>query len=123
MPVRAHLLVVGQGFAAAFELAGDGFLFVDEQHHDVDRRLPEMDAERGAVEIPAQRVHLVDEKLEALDLHLGARKAVEDDAIAVFRLEEFAQQQSDNLAIADHVAGVLQGPRLRGVEQGADHDR
>jgi hypothetical protein len=50
----------------------------------VDRRLAEVDAERLPVELAAQGVHLVHQELEALDLDLGAGKAVQDDAVAVF---------------------------------------
>ena len=38
----------------------------------------------------------------------------------VFLAEELAEEQADHLAVADHVAGFLQAPRLGGVEQGAD---
>ena len=117
-----HFLVVGERFAAALQLAGDRFLLIDEQHHDVDRRMPEMDAERRVVELAPQRVHLIDEQLQALDLNVGAREAVEDHAVVILRAQQLAQQQADDFAIADHVAGVLQRLRFRRIEQRADDD-
>ena len=118
-----HFLVVRVRFAAALQLARDRFLLVDEQHHDVDGRLPEMDAERRVEELAPQRVHLVDEQLQALDLHVGAREAVDDHAVVILRAQQLAQQQPDDFAVADHVAGVLERSRLGRVEQRADDDR
>ena len=65
----------------------------------------------------------IDEQLQALDLHGGAREAVDDHAVVIFRAQQLAQQQADGLAVADHVAGVLQRSRLRRVEQRAHDDR
>ena len=67
--------------------------------------------------------HGVVEQLQALHLHLRAREAVDDDAVVVLRLEEFLEQQADHLAVADHLAGVLDRHRLRAGEQAADDDR
>ena len=85
--------------------------------------MPEMDAERRVEELAPQRVHLIDQQLQALDLHGGAREAVDDHAVVIFRAQQLAQQQADHFAVADHVAGVLERPRLGRVEQRADDDR
>jgi len=82
-----------------------------------------MDAERCIVKFTTQGLDVLDEELEAFDLHLGAREAVEDDAVAELRFEQAAEQESDDLAIADHAAGVLDAFGLGRVEQGADDDR
>ena len=78
-----HFLVVTQRFAAALELPRDGFLLVDEENHDVNGGMPEMNAERRAEEFTPQRVHLVDQEFQTLDLHVGAREAVDDDAVVI----------------------------------------
>jgi hypothetical protein len=118
-----HLRVVRLNLAAAIQLAGDRGLLVDEQHHDVNRRLAEMDAEGRAVEFAAQLLHVRDEHLETLDLDLGARKAVEDHPVAVFGPQQLAEQQADHLAVAHHVAGILEAFGLGRVEQRTHHDR
>ena len=41
----AHFFVVGERLAAALELPADRFLLVHEKHHDVNGRLPKMDAQ------------------------------------------------------------------------------
>ena len=61
-----HFFVVRQRFASAFELPRDGFLFVDEEHHDVDGGMPKMNAQRRAEEFAPQCVHFVDEKFESI---------------------------------------------------------
>jgi len=59
------------------------------------------------MELPAQGLHVRDELFEALDLHLGPREAVENHAIAVFRVEQAPKQETDDLAVTDHATGVL----------------
>src|SRR5688500_4563200 len=76
-----HFFIVPSRLAPALELACNRLLLIDEQHHDVNRRLPEMDAERSVVKLAAQRVHFVHEKFQTLDLHLRPREAIEDHAI------------------------------------------
>ena len=98
---------------AAFELALHRSVLVDKQHHDVNRGLAEMDAERRRRKLAPQRLHAVDEQFQAFDLHLRARKAVEDAAVAIFRLQEAAEENAHDLTIADHVTGVLDAPGLR----------
>lgn len=117
-----NFFVVFFDFEAAFELAFDRGFFLNEKHHDVDGGLAEVDPEGGAVEFAAEDLHLGDEEFEALDLDLGAGEAVEDDAIAEVGFKEFAEDESDDLAVADHVAGVFDAAGLGGIEQGADDD-
>ena len=105
-----RLLVVRADLAAALELAFDRGPFIDEEHHDVNRRLTEMEAERRGGEFAPRGLHAIDEQLQALHLHLGPREAVQDAAIAVFRLEETAEKDADHLAIAHHEAGILVAP-------------
>ena len=118
----ADLVVVDLGFAAAFELAIDGGLFVHKEHHDVHGGLAEMDAEGGADEFATEALHAIDEEFQALDLDLGPGKAVEDTAVAVFGFEELAEEDADDFAVADHHAGVFDFAGFGGVEQGADND-
>src|SRR5687768_12923872 len=73
-----HFFIVPPRLPPALELACDRLLLIDEQHHNVNRRLPEMNAERSVVKLAPQRVHLVDEEFQTLDLHLRPREAVED---------------------------------------------
>ena len=79
--------------------------------------------ERRVEELAPERVHLIDQQLQALDLHGRAREAVDDHAVVILRAQQLAQQQADHLAVADHVARVLQRSRLRRVEQRAHDDR
>ncbi len=123
MPVRAHLFVMFAGGHAALELAGDGFLFVDEQHHDMNRRLPEIYTQRGLIKLAPQRMHFIDQQLQALDLYLRAWETVKDRAVAIFAAEQLAQEQAHDLAVTHHIAMILEPPRLGRVEQGTDHDR
>lgn len=118
----ADLVVVDLGFAAAFELTLDGGLFVHEEHHHVHGGLAEMDAEGGADEFATEALHAIDEEFQALDLDLGAGEAVEDTAVAVFGFEELAEEDADDLAVADHHAGVFDFAGFGRVEQGADDD-
>ena len=111
-----------QRLAAALELALDALRLVDEEHHDVERRLPEAVRLRGVGKLPAQRNHLVVEHLEALDLHGGAGESVEHRAVAELRLQQLAEQQAEDLLVADHAAAGLDFFRLRGIEQLADDD-
>ena len=85
--------------------------------------LPEMDAERRVEELAPERVHLIDQQLQALDLNGRAREAVDDHAVVILGAQQLAQQQADHLAVADHVARVLQRSGLRRVEQRAHDDR
>ncbi len=117
-----HVLVVRADLEAALELALDRGLLVHEEHHDVHRGVTKMDAQRRVVKLAAQRVQAVDQQLEALDLHLRAGEAVEDDAVAVGGLDELEEEQAHDLAVAHHVARVLDALGLGRVEQGADHD-
>ena len=66
---------------------------------------------------------LVDEQLQALDLDRRPRKAVEHDAVAVDLVEQLAQQDAQDLLVADHAALRLDLLHLRRREQLADHDR
>ena len=116
----ADFLVVLGGLPAALELAGDRLLLIHEKHHDVDGRLAKMDAERSAEEFPPQGLHLVHEQLQTLDLHMGPGEAVENDAIAIRGLHQFAKEQSDHLAVAHHAPGVLQPLGVGRVQQRAD---
>ena len=85
--------------------------------------MPEMDAERRVHELAPQGVHLIDEQLQALDLHGGAREAVDDHAVVVFRLQQLPEQQPDGLTVTDQMPRVFQRSRLGRVEQRAHHDR
>ena len=88
----------------------------------MNRGLAEVDAERRMDKFVTKLVEAVDEELEALDLDLRAGEAVENDAVAVFGPEQFAQENADDFAIADHAAGVFDAFRLGGIEQRADDD-
>ena len=99
-----HLLVVRDHLAAALHLAGDAFRFVHEEHHDVENRLLEMHGVRRVGELAAQRVHFLVQHLEALDLHLRAREAIEDRPVLQLGLEQLAQQDGHHLAVAHHAA-------------------
>ena len=127
LPPFAHaragdLLVVGDDLPSALELARHAFRLVDEEHHDVEDGLLEVDHLRGAGELPPQRDHLVEEQLEALDLHLGAREAVEQRAVLLLGLKQLAQEDADHLPVPDHAAARLDGARLRGVKELGNHD-
>src|ERR1700674_296607 len=127
LPTFAHaragdLLVVGDDLPSALELARHAFRLVDEQHHDVEGGLLEVDHLRGAGELPPQPDHLVEEQLEALDLYLGAREAIEQRAVLLLRLRQLAQQDSDYLPIPDHAASCLDGARLRCVKELGNHN-
>ena len=115
--------VVGDGFTAALELAGDAFRLIDEEHHDVERRLPETMSLRSVGELTAQQDHLIVEHLEALHLHVGARETIEHRAVAKFRLQHLAQQQTQHFLVAHHAAAGLDFAGLRRVQQLADDDR
>src|SRR6266850_2350257 len=115
--------VMDARFAASLQLARHRFLFVHEKNHDVDRRMPEMDTERSVIELAPQRVHLVHEPFQALDLHMRSGKAVENHAMVIFLSQQAPQHQAHDLTVPDHVAHVLQGLRLRRVQQRADDDR
>ncbi len=127
LPPFAHaragdLLVVGDDLPSAHELARHAFRLVDEQHHDVEDGLLEVDHLRGSGELPPQRDHLVEEQLEALYLHLRAREAVEQRAVLLLRLKQLAQQDADHLPVPDHAAACLDGARLRCVKELRNHD-
>jgi len=127
LPPFAHaragdLLVVGDDLPSALELARHAFRLVDEQHHDVEDGLLEVDHLRGAGELPPQRDHLVEEQLEALYLHLRAREAVEQRAVLLLRLKQLAQQDADHLPVPDHAAACLDGARLRCVKELGNHN-
>ena len=113
---------MGADGEATFELALDGGFFVHEEHHDVNGGVAEMDAQGRVVKLAAQGVHAIHEELETLDLHLGAGEAIEDDAVAVNGIDEAAEEQAHDLAVADHVAGVFDGAGLGRIEQSADDD-
>ena len=85
--LSADFLIVGRHLFASLELAFDAGAFVDEKHHDVDRRLAKMNAQGRMVEFPAQQLHAVDQQLKALDLHLGAGKPVQDGPVPVLFVE------------------------------------
>ena len=106
------------GLPAAVELARDADFFIDEEQHS---------AEEGAREVViaeflAQFGHLVVEQLEALDLHLGAREAIDDHAALVDWVEQLVQEQVGDLFVANQAAGVLDLLGAGTVEQVADHD-
>ena len=65
----------------------------------------------------------IDQQLQALDLDGGAGKAVDNHAVVICGAQQLAQQQADGLAVADHVARVLERSRLGRVEQRAHDDR
>src|SRR5271165_2841810 len=118
LPPFAHaragdLLVVGDDLPSPLELARHALRLVDEQHHDVEDGLLEVDHLRGAGELPPQRDHLVEDQLEALNLHLRSREAVQQRAVLLLGLKELAQQDADNLPVPDHAATRLDGARLR----------
>ncbi len=117
-----NFIVVLAHLTAALQLASDALAFVDEKHHDVNRRLTEMDGQGSAFKGVTEALHSFHEKFQALDLNFGAGKTVEDDAIAVLSFEQFAQQQPNHFAITDHSTGVFDSACFRCVEQGADHD-
>jgi hypothetical protein len=118
----ADFLIVFKDFLAAFELAGDAFAFIDEQHHDVEDGLFEVGGVGGVGEIAAEAHHFVEEHFEALDLNFGAREAVEDGAVLLFWFEEFADEDADDFAVADHATLGLEFLGFGGVEEGADDD-
>jgi hypothetical protein len=118
----ANFLIVFEDFLAAFELAGDAFAFIDEEHHDVEDGLFEVGGVGGVGEIAAEAHHFVEEHFEALDLDFGAREAVEDGAVLLFGFEEFADEDADDFAVADHAALGFEFLGFGGVEEGADDD-
>jgi len=117
------LLVVRDHLAPALELPRDALGFVHEEHHDVKDRLFEMDRLGRVGELAMQRDHFVVKHLQALDLHLRAWEAIEHRAILLLGLEELAQQDAHDLAVADHAALRLDLPRLGAVQELAHHDR
>lgn len=87
------------------------------------RGLAEMHAQGRVIKLATQLLHPVDQQLQAFDLHVGAREAVEDRSIAVFRAQEASEQQADHFAVADHVASILQRLGFGRIQKRADHDR
>src|SRR5688572_13092393 len=85
--------------------------------------MPEVDAQRRVVKLSPQFVHLIDQELQAFHLHVRAWKTVDDGAVLVLRSKQLAQQQPDHFAIADELAGILNGPSFRGIHQRTDDDR
>jgi len=67
-------------------------------------------------------VHLAYEKLQALDLHVGAGKAVEDGAVVILLADQAAKEEADDFAVTDHVATVLSAFGLGSVEKSTDDD-
>ena len=84
-PGATDLIVVFADIETAFELALDGCLFIHEERHNVNGWVAEMGAERRRVKLAAQGVHTIHQKFQALHLNLGAREAIKDHAVAVFR--------------------------------------
>ena len=70
-----------------------------------------------------ERLHAIDEQFQALNLHLGAGKTVQDAAVPVFRLQQPAEEDAHHLAIAHHEAGILVAPGVGRVEERAHDDR
>ena len=119
---RAHLAVVLLDFQAALQLALHADFLADEQQRDAEHRLAEEARQRRGAVLAVQLQHGVVEQLQTFHLHLGARKAVDDHALVILRRQQFLEQQADHLAVADHLAGVLDGHGLRAGEQVADDD-
>lgn len=88
----------------------------------MNRGLAEKNAERRLIKLAPQLVYFVDQEFQALDLNFCARKTVEDDAVAIFGPQQFFQQDRNDLAVADHAAGILYSLGLRRIEQRAHHD-
>ena len=118
----ADLVIVQLGLAAALELPAHTLLLVHEEDDDLHDRLAEMLGERRAVEFAPKLGHLFVKHLQALDLRVGPGETVEDDAVAELRLEQPAEEHREHLAVADHVAGVLDLLHLRRVEERAHDD-
>jgi hypothetical protein len=89
----------------------------------VNRRTAEVDGERCAGEFVVQLADLVDEQLQTLDLHRRSGKAVENDSVSVDRVEQRAEEDADDLLVADHHPKRLQLLHLRRRQQLADDDR
>ena len=121
-PFAGGLLVLGEGFLAALQLTADGLVLVDEEDEDVEMRLREARAVRGAAEFGAQVVELGEEVLEALHLHHRTREAVDDRAALILRREQLAEEDLHDLAVADEHAGVDALLGLGAREQVADDD-
>ena len=75
-----------------------------------------------AGKLAAQPDHLIVKQLEALDLNGGAGETIEHHAVPELRLEELVEEQAEHLLVPHHAAARLDRPRLRGVQQLADHD-
>ena len=82
--------------------------------------LAEVDPHGGLVEVPPEGVHFVDQELQTLDLHLGAREAVQDDTVAELGIKEMVKKKVDHLPVADHTPRILDSLGLGRVEQRAD---
>ena len=122
-PRPLHLLVMRDDRPPARHLPGDALRLVHEQHHDVEDRLLELRGLGRVGEIPAERDHFIEEHLQALDLHLRAREAIEHGAILLLGIEKLAKQDADDFPIAHHSALRLHLPRLGAVQKLADDDR
>src|SRR6185369_4396252 len=110
------------GLAAPLQLARNRFGLIDEKDHDVNGWMAEMDAEGRAVELASQFVHLVDEKLQTLHLHGCTGKPVDNNAVAILRAQEFAEQETHDLTILGEVSRDLHRLRFRRVKQCTDND-
>jgi hypothetical protein len=82
-----------------------------------------VDRERRGGELIVQRADLVDQQLQTFHLHRSARKAVENDAVAVDRLQQRPQQDRQHFLVAHHAALRLDLLHLGRRQQLADHDR
>ena len=112
----ADFFVVGFDLKSALKLTFHRGVFVNEEHHDMDGGLAEIHAERRMIEIAPQRLDAVHEELEALDLDLGAGESVKDDAIPELGFQQAVQEKADDLAVANHAAGVFDAFRFRRVQ-------
>ena len=70
-----------------------------------------------------QVANLVDEQLQALDLNRGARKAVQHHTVAVYGVQEPAQQDTHHFFVANHHPVRLELLHLGRRQELADHDR
>jgi hypothetical protein len=114
---------MGHHLPSSLELPGYTFRLVDEQDHDMENGLLEMDHLWSSGKLPPQSDHLVEEQLKALDLHLCAREAVEQRPVLLLRSKQLAQQNAHHFPVSDHPATGLDGPRLRCIKELGNHDR
>ena len=78
-------MVVLLGLLAPEHLALNADRFIDEEQHRAEKRPREV----PIAKFLAQFGHLIVKHLQTLDLHLRARKAVDDHALFVFRVQQF----------------------------------